>query len=366
MRMIFHDRSFLTHSTYTTLVAFLAWSMAAVVPPTAMAAELPLGLATGSKEVHVAVDGKQWVSLPSSSNPVYDGAMIRTGKGTGSVLLKDGTQIELQPRTLIGLSGSRTAPVVKIAIGGVFFRVPFTSQATLVTPSVRYQTTANNQQKGGAAIVMAASTPSSTDLVGEIAVNPRGGSRLGLQKGEMRSTSVSDPGLHIVKAGQSVYIPQVGAIDPSFIALLAQAIPGESSSLPEGAIPAYGLDGKSVGYLTADSSFVSSLGITPNLPNPVPPDTIPPDANIPPGAMPIFTVQSPPVYAGYILNNKLVVYVPPAGGSLAGVPVVTGGTGAGAGAGAGLLVGLGVIGLGVGLGVSQSGGGNGSSSPSTP
>jgi hypothetical protein len=293
--------------------------------------------------------------------------MIRTGKGTASVLLKDGTQLELQPLTVVGLSGSRTAPVVKIAAGGVFFRVPVTSQTALVTPSVRYQTTASNQQKGGAAIVRAAaSTPSSTDLVGEIVVNSRGGSRLGLQKGEMLANSVSDPGMHIVKAGQSVYMPQVGPFDPSFGVLLAQVplpLPAPSG-LPVGAIPAYGLDGKSVGYITADSSFVSSSGITPNLPNPIPPDSIPPDANIPPGAMPIFVVQSPPTYAGYILNDKLVAYVP-GGAAIAGG--VGAGAGAGAGTGVGLLTGLAVIGLGVGLGVSQSGGnGKASNSNFTP
>jgi hypothetical protein len=365
--MIFHDRSFLTRCTYTTLAAFLAWSMAAVVPSTARAAELPMGLATGSKEAYMAIDGKQWASLPGSSNPVYEGTTIRTGKGTASVLLKDGTQLELQPRTVVGLSGSRMVPIVKIAVGGVFFRVPFTSQATLVTPSVRYQTTASDQQKGGTAIVrVAASTPSSTDLVGEIVVNPRGGARLGLQKGEMLANSVSDPGLHIIKAGQSVYIPQVGASDPSFRALLAQALPGEPSSLPIGAIPAYGLDGKSVGYITADSSFVSSPGSTPNLPNPIPPDTIPPDANIPPGAMPIFTVHSPAVYAGYILDDKLVAYLPLGGEGVAGGVGVGVGAGAGTGTGVGLLVGLGVIGAGVGLGVGLQGDNDKSSSPSIP
>lgn len=263
MRMIFHDRSFMTRCTYTTLAAFLAWSMAAVVPPTARAAELPMGLATGSKEAHMAIDGKQWASLSGSSNPVYEGTMIRTGKGTASVLLKDGTQLELQPRTVVGLSGSRTAPIVKIAVGGVFFRVPFTSQATLVTPSVRYQATASNQQKGGAAIVrVAASTPSSTDLVGEIVVNSRGGSRLGLQKGEMLANSVSDPGLHIIKAGQSVYIPQVGPSDPSFGVMLAQAPPPEPSDLPLGDAPLAGEVGAGAGAGTGSAvGLVVGLGV---------------------------------------------------------------------------------------------------------
>ncbi|MBZ0160741.1 MAG: hypothetical protein K8G79_11485 [bacterium] len=235
MRMIFHDRSFLIRCTYTTLAAFLAWSITAAVPSTVRAAELPLGLATGSKEAHMAIDGKQWTSLPGSSSPVYEGTMIRTGKGTASLLLKDGTQFELQPRTVVGLSGSRTAPVVKIAVGRVFFRVPATSQTAIVTPSVRYQATASNRQEGAAIVRAAATTPLSTDLVGEIVVNPRGGSRVGLQKGEMLTNSVSDPGLHIIKTGQSVYIPKVGPSDPSFGILLAQALPDEPVGTDESA-----------------------------------------------------------------------------------------------------------------------------------
>src|SRR5574337_730323 len=182
---------------------------------------------------------------------------------------------------------------------------------------------------------------------------PRRDPRLGLQKGEMLANSVSDPGTHIIKAGQSVYLPQVGSSDPGFGVLLAQALsPGEPSSLPAGAIPVYDANGKSVGYTTADGSFASSPGLTPNLPNPIPAGTIPQDATIPPSATPIFTAT--PEYAGYILDDKLFAYVPPAGDGMAGV-----GGGAGVGMGTGTAVGVGVtaaaIGVGVGLGVSHSG-----------
>lgn len=227
MRATCHDRLFLTRCTYTTLASFLVWSMAAVVPPAAQAAEPPLGLAIGSKEAHMAVDGKQWATLPASSNPIYEGTMIRTGKGTASVLLKDGAQLELQPRTLIRLSGSRTAPVVKIAIGQVLFRVPTSSRAAFDTPSVRYQT-----ENGGdhpAVLKAKTTTLPAADSVGAIVVNPRGGSRLGLQQGEMLAKSMSDSGLHIVKAGQSVYIPYIGPSDQSFSVMLAQALPNEAA-----------------------------------------------------------------------------------------------------------------------------------------
>lgn len=238
MRVTCHDRLFLTRCTYATLASFLVWTMAAIAPPTAQAAEPPLGVATGSKEAQMAVDGKHWATLPASSNPIYEGTLIRTGKGAASVLLKDGTQLELQPRTLVGLSGSRTAPVVKVAVGQVFFRVPALSRAAFVTPTVRYQPLDGNTGDRPAVLKTKAATLSAADSVGKIVVNRQGGSRIGLQQGEMLAKSVGDPGLHIVKAGQSVYIPQVGPADPSFGLLLAQALPDEEvvgGEIPAGA-----------------------------------------------------------------------------------------------------------------------------------
>lgn len=360
MRATCRDRRFLTYSTYMTLAGFLVWSMAAVIPPTARAAELPLGLATGSKEAQTAADGKRWTTLPGSSSPVYEGTMIRTGKGTASVLLKDGTQLELRSGTVVGLSGSRTAPVVKIAVGQVLFRVPSSSRAAFLTPTVRYQAGNGKMAEQSAVLKTNATASSAADPVGKIAVNARGGSRIGLEQGEMMARSTSDPGFHVVKAGQSVYIPRVGAPDASFGLMLAQALPGDPSGLPEGAIPVYSENGKNLGYI-ANGAFTASSGITPNLPNPVPPGTIPPDAKIPPGATPIFTAD--PAYAGYILNDQLVAYIPTGGSG------IVEGAGSGAGMTTGTTVGVGVglaaIGLGVGLGISQSGDGD-KASPSSP
>src|SRR5574337_1291477 len=144
MRATCHDRLFVAPWLYAILARFPVWFIAAIGAPAVRAAEPPLGLATGAKEAQIATDGKHWAALSASSNPVYDGTMMRTGKGTASVLLKDGTQLELRARTLIAVSGSRTAPVVKIAVGQAFFRVPRSSQVAFVTPTVRYQTEDGN------------------------------------------------------------------------------------------------------------------------------------------------------------------------------------------------------------------------------
>lgn len=228
MRVNSHNRLFLICWASATLVSFFFWTLAAFTPPTAQAAEPTLGVATGSKDAQVATDGQRWTTLSLSSNPLYEGTLLRTGKGAASVLLKDGTQIELQSHTVVGLAGSRTAPVVKVAVGQVLFRLPSSSRATFATPSVRYQT--DNGMAGERPSVLKAKSSglSTADSVGTIAVNPRGGSRLNLQQGEMLAKSVGDPGLHVVKAGQSVYIPHVGAPDHDFGVMLAQALPGDA------------------------------------------------------------------------------------------------------------------------------------------
>jgi hypothetical protein len=335
MHLITGDRLLRTVCAFTTLLTFWIWSLASVMPVGAQAIELPLGLAAGSREAQIALDGKQWAALTSSSNPVFDGTVIRTGNGVASALLNDGTQLELQPRSVMGISGSRAAPMVKIAIGRVLFRLPASSKTTLVTPSVRYQAAASGLAKSPTLLRAAAVNSNSSDPVGEIVVNQQGGSRIGLQQGEILARPVNEPSLHIVKAGQSVSIPQVGASDPSFKALLAQALPGGASALPDSdAIPVYDQSGRSLGYIGIDGSFVPSPGITPNLPTPVPAGTIPPNVTLPAGATPIFTAE--PAYAGYILGDRFVAFIPLGGG---GTAIVGLGVGGGAGTwGGGLAV----------------------------
>jgi len=327
MRLITGDRPLRSFCAFTTLLTFSIWSLVSVIPSRAQAAEPPLGLAAGSKEAQITPDGKQWTTLAPSSSPIFDGTAMRTGNGVASALLKDGTQLELQARSVVGFSGSRTAPVVRIAVGRVLFRLPASSQTVLVTPSVRYKAAAHGTPQAAASIKIASSNALPSDLLGEIVVNQQGGSRIGLKQGEMLAQPVNDPGLHIVKAGQSVYVPQLGAHDPSFKALLVQALPSPGSALPDGAIPLYDSAGKSIGYLTIDNSFVSSPGVTPNLAKPIPPGTIPPEASIPPGATHVFTAD--PAYAGYLLDDKRVAGAVPLGDAAPAAGFGAGGLGAG-------------------------------------
>jgi hypothetical protein len=127
----------------------------------------------------------------------------------------------------------------------------------------------------------------------------------------MLAKPLSDPGVHIVKTGQSVYIPQIGKSDPSFKALLAQALPpsgaaqsGVTRTLPVATIPVYDQSGRSVGYCVYDGSFVVSPGITRNLATPVPAGAAPPEAITRRDAIPVFTVE--PAYVGNLLAPALI------------------------------------------------------------
>jgi len=322
-----------TLCTLTTLITLPIWFLASAMPLHAQAVEFPIGVGTGSKEAQVTQDGKQWAALATSSIPIYGGAIIRTGNGAASVLLRDGAQLELRPGSVIEIAGDRIAPTIKIAVGQLLFRLPASSQTVLITPSVRYQGMASPGTDTPPSIRVAADSPRSSDRIGEIVVTQRGASRIGLRQGEMLAKSVSHPGLHIVKAGQSVSIQQVGASDPSFRALLAQALPGGASALPDSdAVPVYDASGRSLGYIGIDGSFVPSPGITPNLPTPVPAGTIPSNVTLPAGTTPIFTAE--PAYVGYLLGEKFAAAIPFDGAA----PIAGAGAGSGGTYGTGLAI----------------------------
>jgi len=299
----------LVRSALATLLALFIWAILPALPVSARSANLPLGVATGSKEAQIARDGKRWGALTSASSPAYEGTVLRTGNGAAALLLHDGTQLELHPRSVIGLSGSRTAPMVKIALGRVLFRLAAASPAVLAAPSVRYHPAANGTRKNPTPIRVAAISASASDRVGEIIVSRKGGSHIGLQQGEMLARRVNDPGLLIVKAGHSAYTPKAGATDPSFRALLAQALPAGVSPPPVGAIPVYDQPGRSLGFCRTDGSFVSSPGITRNLRSPAPGSAFPPGFIIKVGASPLF--RSEPAYVGSLDRGALTEADPP-------------------------------------------------------
>lgn len=311
MRLLCRDRSYRLSCAFISLASFVTWSMASVMPLTAHGGELPLGLATGSNEAQITLDGKQWATLGSASTPVFGETMLRTGNGSASALLKDGTQLEVQPRSVIAISGSSLAILVKIAVGRVLFRLPDSSATVFVTPGARYEATAAALMKSQVPIRVAATAanPSRFDQVGEITVTQRGGSRAGLVQGKVIARPLNDSGLYVIKTGQSVYLPQVGAGDPSFTTLLAQALPGEASTRPVETVPVYDQPGRSLGFCRLDGSFISAPGITHNLSSPVPASKIPPSVLTSADAPPLF--RADPEYVGYLRGNDLTETDPP-------------------------------------------------------
>ena len=310
MPLLWRGRSCRSGFSLVTLLSFTFWSMASVFPPGVQGAVFPVGLATGSKEAQIMLDGRPWATLGGPSTPVFDGTMLRTGNGVALVLLNDGTQLELQPRSVLTISGSRLSLVIKVANGRVLFNLPSSTSTVLVTPAAHYSSPASSLRAGRAAIRVAAGSanPGSSDQVGEIVVTQRGGSRIGLMRGEMIARPLNESGLHVVKAGQSVTIPKIGDSDPSSAILLAQALPGEASTQPIPTVPLYDQPGKSIGYCRLDGTFVPAPGITYNLKAPVPPSKIPAIA-IPADAPPVFTAD--PDYAGYLSRDELAEPDPP-------------------------------------------------------
>lgn len=161
------------------------------ITPTAQAAVLPLGTASGS-DASLTADGAHWAPLDAGSHPLYAATSLRAGKGTASALLHDQTQLELQPGTLITLSGTRSAPIVTIMSGRLFFRAPSHSAVTFMTPTTSYRPAGRDPHQPGAVITAQATTLSTADPIGAIAVDQRGHVTLTLQAGEMLSAPTAD------------------------------------------------------------------------------------------------------------------------------------------------------------------------------
>jgi hypothetical protein len=209
------------------VVAWLLGFLASVTLVAAQPLELPLGLATGSKEAQLSEDGKQWVALTAVSSLVFDGTMIRTGDGVAWVPLHDATQFELHQCGIVGVFGSKIATVVKIALSRVLFRLPASSETMLATPSVRFQITANSAAKGSAIVKVGAVAPNASDRVGWISVDRGGNSRIELLNGKLLARPVNGSGPRVVEAGQTADFPVNGNgndADPDFKTLREKAL----------------------------------------------------------------------------------------------------------------------------------------------
>lgn len=213
-------RRFLRVSAFVTLVAFSAWSTVLSGLSSAQPFELPLGLATGSGEAQISDDGKQWNNLTPVSVPVFPSTMIRTGKGLAWVALYDGThQVELHECGLIGIYGSKTARVVKIAVGRVLFRLPASADTVLASPTVQFQIASASVKKYSAIRRVGGMPPTnSTDRLGWITVDLQGDTRIELLQGRILAKPVNGGGTQTIEPGQTAEFPakEDAKEDPDF------------------------------------------------------------------------------------------------------------------------------------------------------
>jgi len=205
MPLMCRHRRFRGASAFVTLVAFTVSATAFSGLSIAQPLELPLGLATGSKEAQISDDdGQHWTDLTAVSTPAFPRAMIRTGTGVAWAPLHDGTQFELHECGIVGIYGSRVATVVKIAAGRVLFRLPSSSETILATPTVRFQVSSSTATNRSAVIRVGAVPPNSFDRVGWIIVDLEGNSRIELLQGKILARPVNGNGSQIVEAGRTV------------------------------------------------------------------------------------------------------------------------------------------------------------------
>jgi len=226
MSGIRRHRSLRKLSAFAALVVFALLSTVWTGPLSAQPLELPLGLATGSNEAEISVDGKKWDTLTAVSSLVFDKTMIRTRDSLAWVPLHDVTQFELHQCGVVGVYGSRAATVVKIAQSRALFRLPASSGTVFATPNVRFQIPASTATKrSGVLKVGGVGTPSpnSFDALGWIIVDggmnngERWRTRIEFLQGKLLAIPANGGGPQILEAGQIVdFMESPKEIDPDF------------------------------------------------------------------------------------------------------------------------------------------------------
>lgn len=177
-----------------------------LLTPTARAADLPLGTASGS-DASLTTDRAHWTPMEPGSHPLYAATSLRAGKQAASAFLHGDTQLELQPGALITLTGTRDAPIVTIKGGRLFFRTSSRSTVTFITPTATYRTAGHGPRQTGELITAKATTVSDTDPIGAIVVNRSGHSTLTLHAGEMLSAPIDDSAAETLAQAPAAPLP---------------------------------------------------------------------------------------------------------------------------------------------------------------
>lgn len=146
----------------------------------AMAKEksLPIGEMISKGKVQYEVRPNQWREVEGSHFMVFEGMKIRVEKGMSKIALSKGSQIEIQPNSLVIIEqGDR----IILARGGVEFRIPSTSDLMFRVGNISIQK-ANILQASKDVLSL---SRSDEEVIGSLNVHSNGALSIKSEKGQL-------------------------------------------------------------------------------------------------------------------------------------------------------------------------------------
>jgi len=227
----------LVHAILTVVIGGLLLDAAPLPASSAI-----LGTVRGPETARLSLNGgKSWLALGGRSLPVMPGTEIRSAGGNAQLALGDGSRISVMPFSSLKFSGTSHGTEVLLAYGRLAFSLAGRTSVEIVTPTARLE-------------------PISGDAIaGEVFVANTGLTGLQMSRGTLNVRALSQPHRIMLASVEPVFLPAPPSMPGVYFSSDTPDAP------PLHAKGVFTPDGRSIGYVGRDGSFVIAPGYTRHL-----------------------------------------------------------------------------------------------------
>ncbi|MFA5354658.1 MAG: hypothetical protein WC291_10545 [Thermodesulfovibrionales bacterium] len=209
-----------------------------------------LGDVVGNGKAELKGGVGNWMSVEGRSFPVVDGASLRSGEGSASMVMRDRVKMQLGRDSEATVHGSVGAYSIMLAKGSLGFSVPRGISFTVTTPTsvVQVPTSAGPIQKVSHA---------APDSVRGMVIFDGKGTKVVSVSGDLMVKDLSGTGHQLLAAGDSLYLDSRGASAVVPVQLNGGGENGDNGSNDTNALLTGGImAGLTIGgFLAVDSGF---------------------------------------------------------------------------------------------------------------
>ncbi len=183
----------------------------------------PVGEMISRGEVKFEARENVWKNVEPSSFPIFQGARIKTGKGTSIMTLENNSQIEVGQNSLFSFDRKDQ---IRLSQGTIHFRFPSTAELSFKVGDItvgRYSSLQASQNPSAVSSVR-------EETIGSISVHPNGSITVSNTRGSLFVVNQERVVLAALSSKDTVTIPSVTVKAPPKT-MVAQA--GETTSAPE-------------------------------------------------------------------------------------------------------------------------------------